>query len=173
MNWYYEYVDSIFDNKRITKQLKYRVDKADNYLDTCCIMHSIMTYKNDYLMENIEYDVYGDTTKTTYYYDNSGALENTTVLMYNGFEGVLINHPTKSDNKCFKILTVEFPNQTQPLTSSEIELFLSDYIMEFYDLECKPQELFLKSINDDISLSISRANCHSINTGSIKMTMNY
>lgn len=173
MNWHSEYEDSIFDNKTITKQLRYRIDKADNYLDTCCIQYSIKTYKDDYFIEATEYGELDDSINTKYYYDNSGNLENTTFQIYNSFEGALINPPSIAKEKCFKILHVEFPLYTQLWKSHQIEHFLSDYIKEFYDVDCKPQQLYLRSIDENISMEILRSNCHSMNAGTLKLTIKY
>lgn len=173
LNWYSEYQDSIFDNIRITKQVRYRVDLADNYLDTCCIEYSIKTYKNELLIENKVYGEYGDTIKTEYHYDKSGNLENTTVMTYNSFDGVLINLPNSSNGKCLKVLDVDFPAFVQPWTSKQIEKFLSEYLNDFYDLDCKPQRLVLESKKENSSITIVRAACHIVNAGTINFRINY
>lgn len=162
LNWFYEYSDSIIGSRNISKKTSYRVDISDFNLDTCCYSSKIQIFENNLLISEIEYDS-GDTTVFEYQYDDLG-----NIYFYK-----INNELLDSISTCFSQVELDFPNKFDDSNSDQINQLVSNYVSDFFHIDCKSENMILTSKNKKIELEIHRGNCHSSTNGNIRLKIIY
>lgn len=160
-NWISEYYDTIINKDLHTTQIRYRIDKAKGYIDTCCHSKTVYTYKNGILVKEIESDNFGTEYIKKYSYNKAGEIKriNTKQYSYGHLEKEYDNaHNTKRliEKK------ITFPKSLTVMDEKGISSLVDKYWDDFNKKKCRP-DITLISEDRSTELRIVRGTCHSTN----------